>query len=142
MIRVFVVCLTLLGWACAHAQSPSDEVKKFLRFADAVIALTHVRIIDGTGTAPQEDRTLLLRQGRIAAIQAASAAIPSDVRVIDLGGRSVIPGLVGMHDHLMYTASINFDEADKIPIPGFLGTERAFSPPGLDLAPGGSPMRT
>src|SRR6202453_3944692 len=110
MIRLSIACLTLLGWGCAHAQSPSDEVKKFLRFDDASMALTHVRIIDGTGAAPQEDRTLLLRQGRIAAIQAASAPIPSDARVIDLGGRSVTPGLVGMHDHLMYTASINDGE--------------------------------
>jgi Amidohydrolase family len=142
MIRRFIVCMMVLGLGCAHAQSPSDEVKKFLRFDDASIALTHVRIIDGTGAAPQEDRTLLLRQGRIAAIQAASARIPSDARVIDLAGRTVIPGLVGMHDHLMYTASINFDEDDKIPMPGFIVTEQAFSAPRLYLAAGVTTMRT
>jgi hypothetical protein len=141
MIRRFIVCMMVLGVGCAYAQSPSDEVKKFLRFDDASIALTHVRIIDGTGAAPQEDRTLLLRQGHIAAIQAASAPIPSDARVIDLGGRSVIPGLVGMHDHLMYTASIN-DGDGKIPGPGFLVTELAFSAPRLYLASGVTTMRT
>jgi hypothetical protein len=141
MIRRFIVCMMVLGVGCAYAQSPSDEVKKFLRFDDASIALTHVRIIDGTGAAPQEDRTLLLRQGHIAAIQAASAPIPHDARVIDLGGRSVIPGLVGMHDHLMYTASIN-DGDGKIPAPGFLVTELAFSAPRLYLASGVTTMRT
>jgi hypothetical protein len=137
-----VVYVIVFGGGCAWAQSPSDEVKKFTRFDDSPIALTHVRIIDGTGAAPENDRTLVLRQGRIAANAAASAAIPADVRVLDLSGRTVIPGLVGMHDHLMYTASINLDEDDNIPPPGFLVTELAFSAPRLYLAAGVTTLRT
>jgi len=137
-----LVCVMLIGGGCAWAQSPSEEVKKFLRFDDAPIALTHVRVIDGTGRAPEDDRTLVLRQGRIASIATASAPIPPDARVVDLSGRSVIPGLVGMHDHLMYTASINFDEDDNIPPPGFLVNELAFSAPRLYLAAGVTTLRT
>jgi imidazolonepropionase-like amidohydrolase len=97
-------------------------------------------VIDGTGAAAMDDRTLVLRDGRIEALGA--AAPPAGARVIDLSGRSVMPGLVGMHDHLMYTASINFDEDGKIPPPGFLVTELAFSAPRLYLAAGVTTMRT
>ena len=122
------------------AQSLSPEVKKFVVHDDSVIALTHVRMIDGTGAAAQDDRTVVLRKGKIDSI--GTATPPSDARVIDLSGHSVMPGIVGMHNHLMYTASINLDEDDKIPPPGFLVTELAFSAPRLYLASGVTTMRT
>jgi hypothetical protein len=145
MIRL-VMCVMLssgsVAWALAVAQAPAAEVKKFLQYDDPLIALTHVRVIDGTGGAPQADRTLVLRNGRVDAIAAAAARVPAGARVINLNGRSVFPGLVGMHDHLMYTASINLDEDDRIPAPGFLVTELAFSAPRLYLAAGVTTLRT
>jgi hypothetical protein len=66
--------LLLLACDCVLAQTPSAEVKKFIAYDDAVIALTHVRVIDGTGAAPQENRTIVLRAGKIASI--ADAATP------------------------------------------------------------------
>ena len=134
------VCLLSLASASALAQTPGPEVKKFVAFDDALIALTHVRVIDGTGAPAQDNRTLVLRNGKIESI--GDAAPPEGARVIDLSGRSVMPGLVGMHNHLMYTASINLDEDDKIPPPGFLVTELAFSAPRLYLASGVTTMRT
>ncbi len=139
-MRRAAVALLALTSASAFAQAPSAEVQKFIVYDDAVIALTHVRIIDGTGGPAQDDRTVILRQGKIASVS--DAAPPDGARVVDLAGRSVIPGLVGMHDHLMYTASINLDEDDKIPPPGFLVTELAFSAPRLYLASGVTTLRT
>jgi hypothetical protein len=141
MRRAAVALLALLS-VSALAQAPSAEVHKFVVYDDAVIALTHVRVIDGTGAGAQEDRTVILRQGKIASLGDAATPPPEGARVVDLAGRSVIPGLVGMHDHLMYTASINLDEDDKIPPPGFLVTELAFSAPRLYLASGVTTMRT
>jgi imidazolonepropionase-like amidohydrolase len=126
----------------AWAQSPSAEVRKFLQFEDTVLALTHVRVIDGNGGAAQEDRTILLRDGKIEALGGAQLPLPADARVLDLTGRTAIPGLVGMHNHLMYTAAINSDEDGKLPAPGFLVTELAFSAPRLYLAAGVTTMRT
>jgi imidazolonepropionase-like amidohydrolase len=126
----------------AAAQTPSAEVRKFLKVDDAIVALTHVRIIDGTGAAPQEDRSVLLRNGRIEAIGDAALPLPAGAKVINLEGHSLMPGLVGMHNHLMYTASINLDEDDKLPPPGFMVTELAFSAPRLYLASGVTTMRT
>lgn len=138
-VRLAFAIASLLCTGGAVA-APSAEVAKFVLHDDPLIALTHVRVIDGTGAPAQDDRTVVLRDGRIASIGA--GAPPDGARVIDLAGHSVFPGLVGMHNHLMYTASINFDEDGKIPPPGFLVTELAFSAPRLYLAAGVTTMRT
>ena len=120
----------------AQAQTPSAEVRKFIKVEAPLLALAHVRVIDGTGAAALEDRTVLVRGGRIDAVLDAAAPLPAGAQVLDLHGRTVLPGLVGMHNHLMYTASINLDEDDKIPPPGFFVTEIAFSAPRMYLAAG------
>lgn len=135
----------LLG-ALAHTQlqahPPSAEVRKFIKVDAPLLALTHVRVIDGTGAPAREDRTVILRDGRIDAILDGAAAPPGGAQVLDLQGRTLMPGLVGMHNHLMYTASINLDEDDRIPPPGFFVTEIAFSAPRMYLAAGVTTMRT
>jgi imidazolonepropionase-like amidohydrolase len=133
-----------LGFVCgaALAQAPSAEVRKFIKVDGPLVALTHVRVIDGSGGPAQEDRTVVLRDGRIEAILDAAVAPPAGAQVLALEGHSVMPGLVGMHNHLMYTASVNLDEDDKIPPPGFFVTEIAFSAPRMYLAAGVTTMRT
>lgn len=137
----------------AHAQTPphapaqgpqalSAEVRKFVTVDQPLVALTGVRVIDGTGAPAQENRTVILRDGRIEAITDAAVAPPAGARVLALPGRTVMPGLVGMHNHLMYTASLNLDEDDKLPPPGFFVTEIAFSAPRMYLAAGVTTMRT
>jgi imidazolonepropionase-like amidohydrolase len=68
----------------------------------AATRITHVRVIDGTGRAPLEDATLVLRDGRIFSITRAAAAPPSlpNEQVIDATGQTVIPGLINAHGHL------------------------------------------
>lgn len=136
---VFLSCCICAG---ALAQTPSAEVRKFIQYEQPLIALTHVRVIDGTGAPAQEDRTVVLRDGRIDAVTDAKIAPPRGAYVLNLEGRSVMPGIVGMHNHLMYTASINRDDDDKIPPPGFFVTELAFSAPRMYLAAGVTTMRT
>lgn len=141
--RTLAALLSLLCCAAqAQTPAPSAEVRKFIQVGEPLLALTHVRVVDGTGAAAQDDRTVVVRGGRIDAILAAGAAPPAGARVLDLSGRTVLPGLVGMHNHLMYTASLNLDEDDKLPPPGFLVTELAFSAPRLYLAAGVTTMRT
>lgn len=143
-MRIGGKLVVLASFICggALAQAPSAEVRKFIRFDQPLIALSNVRVIDGTGTPAQEHRTIIVKNGRIDAVTDAAVARPAGAHVIDLAGRSVIPGLVGMHNHLMYTASINLDEDDKIPPPGFFVTELAFSAPRMYLAAGVTTMRT
>ncbi|HVM22066.1 MAG TPA: amidohydrolase family protein [Sphingomicrobium sp.] len=65
------------------------------------IALTNARVIDGTGAPPQEQRTVIVENGRIAAIRpAARAKLPPNARVIDLSGLTLLPGLIDAHVHV------------------------------------------
>ncbi|HEV8319608.1 MAG TPA: amidohydrolase family protein [Vicinamibacterales bacterium] len=74
-----------------------------MRARASVLAITHVRIIDGTGRPAAEDQTIVLDDGRIRAVgPAGQVAIPSTAEVLDRNGFTAIPGLVGMHEHLFY----------------------------------------
>jgi imidazolonepropionase-like amidohydrolase len=75
----------------------------FVTVDTPVVALTHVRVIDGTGTPARSDQTVIIRDGSIASVSdAARAQIPTGALVMDLSGKSVIPGLVLVHEHLFY----------------------------------------
>jgi imidazolonepropionase-like amidohydrolase len=62
-----------------------------------------VRVVDGTGSAPLQDQTIVIEAGKIRTVgPAASMNAPAGARVLDLRGKTVIPGLFGMHDHTFY----------------------------------------
>jgi len=97
---LFVATVTL------SAQRPvlTNALRQQFVSVDApVVALTHVRVIDGTGAPARADQTVILRDGLIAAVgPAASTAVPEGARVMDLTGKTVMPGMVMMHEHLYY----------------------------------------
>lgn len=85
-------------------QPPANPLAPYIKVPAGVIALTHARVIDGTGAPPRESQTIVIRDGAIAAVGPdASTSAPAGATVIDLTGKSVIPGLVMMHEHLYYT---------------------------------------
>jgi imidazolonepropionase-like amidohydrolase len=87
------------------AQRPTlvPAVRQFVQVDTSVVVLTHVRVIDGTGAPARPDETIVIRDGRIAAIgPSASTSAPAGAFVMDLSGKSVIPGLVMVHEHLFY----------------------------------------
>lgn len=91
--------------AVALAQRPtlSRAVRQFVSIDTTVVALTHARVIDGTGSPPKPDQTLIIRDGNIAASgNSASIPVPAGAQVLDLSGKTVIPGLVMVHEHLFY----------------------------------------
>src|SRR5205814_10104222 len=85
----------------SFAQTPQSERQQFIRVEAPIIALTHVRVIDGTGAAPLEDQMIVINGGKIQSISPV-ASLPGNVQVIDLKGYTVLPGLVGMHDHMFF----------------------------------------
>ena len=117
------------------------DVQRFVHVPAGQIAITHLRIIDGTGAPPLEDQTLLLDGAKIAAVQAASAPVPAGYQVIDGTGETAMPGLVGMHNHLFYLQRPNLDAAGHSEQP-IIVPQMTFSAPRLYLANGVTTMRT
>ena len=116
----------------------SPNTKSFITVDAPVIALQHVRVIDGTGAPALPDQTILIENGSIREI-AKSVSVPAGAHTMDLTGRTVIPGLVGMHDHMFYPAP-----SGQGPVPGApaLYGEMGFSFPRLYLAGGVTSLRT
>ncbi|HET9526547.1 MAG TPA: amidohydrolase family protein [Pyrinomonadaceae bacterium] len=79
------------------------NIAEFISVKDPIVALTHVRVIDGTGSPAREDQTIIIESGRISAIGPTSdVSVPASATALDLSGHTAIPGLVGMHNHLFY----------------------------------------
>lgn len=135
-MRRALVLFLFAGCSLAFAQnfSPqnfSPEVRKYIKTDAPVIALKHVRVIDGTGAAAREDQTIVLNKGKVESVaDASNANLPKDAQVLDLQGYTVIPGLVGMHDHMFY------------PTGNAVFGEMAYSFPRLYLAGGVTTIRT
>jgi imidazolonepropionase-like amidohydrolase len=67
------------------------------------VALVHARVIDGTGAQPKLDQTIIIAHGQIQQVgPSASVQPPTGARVIDLQGKTVLPGFVLMHEHMFY----------------------------------------
>lgn len=126
---IFFLCFISLH---SPAQQFSDAVKQFISVNADTIALTHVKIFDGTGGPAKTDQTILIIKGKIAKV-GNSISVPSTVKTIDGTGKTVIPGMVMMHEHLFYGERV---------APYYLGLEMPFSFPKLYLAGGVTTMRT
>ncbi|HEX3950548.1 MAG TPA: amidohydrolase family protein [Steroidobacteraceae bacterium] len=123
--------------AFSSAQAPA-ALKPYVGEDAPVLVLMHVRVIDGTGAAPAEDQRIDIEGGKITRVQSAKLrnALPPNAKVLDLPGTTVIPGLVGMHEHLFYTAP----ERGKDGLPFWI--EMIDSGPRLYLASGVTTART
>jgi len=120
-MKTITAILLLLGFALnAVAQSPASERQQFIRVEAPLVALAHVRVIDGTGAAVLEDQTILIGDGKIKSLgPSAAAKLPPNVQLVDLQGYTVLPGLVGMHNHLFFpqggTPAIYSDMGNSFP---------------------------
>jgi imidazolonepropionase-like amidohydrolase len=129
-MRLFFVVLGFAVVGFAQSQPPLS-VKDFIKVPAGVIALEHVRVIDGTGGPAKADQTVLISDGKITAIgNAGSVQVPAEANRLDFTGYSALPGLVGMHDHLFYPAA------------GGLYHDMPLSFPRLYLAAGVTTIRT
>jgi imidazolonepropionase-like amidohydrolase len=124
---VLLLVLIVFGGSCTRR-----NIDEFVTVRAPVIALTHIRVIDGTGSSGRDDQTIVIESGRIIAIGPTSETpVPTSAKAIDLTGHTAIPGLVGMHDHLFYST----DRGDRDVV-----ATQSFGP--LYLASGVTTIRT
>jgi imidazolonepropionase-like amidohydrolase len=138
------IAVTTMAVAAPVLAPPAElgpEVQPYVHVPAGQIAITHLRIIDGTGAAPLEERTLLIEGAKIGAILPPDAAVPARYRVLDGTGETALPGLVGMHNHLFYLQRPNIDAAGHSEQPIII-PQMTFSAPRLYLANGVTTMRT
>jgi imidazolonepropionase-like amidohydrolase len=81
------------------------------------IAVRAARLIDGTGAPPLLDAVVLIDGERIVAV-GSGLAVPPDARVIDLGGATLLPGLIDLHTHLTDSGSMHWEEVLLKTTPG------------------------
>ena len=121
-----------------HSQttdSLAPGVREFVKVSAPVIALTHARVIDGTGSPARNDQTIIISGDKIQSIgDSSSASVPAGAQILDLSNKTVIPGLVGMHEHMFYPAGGRTAVA--------MYNEMGFSFPRLYLANGVTSLRT
>ncbi len=137
MRRWLSIAVASLVSCTAAAQLP-DALKPFVKQDAPVLVLEHVRVIDGTGAPARDDQTVVIDHGKIASVsaQTANPNIPEGATVLDLTGKTVFPGLVGMHEHLFYP--LPDGGPGLLPLYG----EMADSAPRLYLAGGVTAART
>jgi imidazolonepropionase-like amidohydrolase len=129
----------------SHAQTIdalAPQVRKYLKVSTPKVVLEHVQVVDGTGAPPSADQNVYIEDGKITGITAGADQAPREgTTVLDLKGYTVMPGIVGMHNHLFYYVRPNagFDGSYEGPA-HFV--QMSFSAPRLYLAAGVTTMRT
>jgi len=137
-VNLFFYSLSLAQVSSAPAPSARDEAIPGLRDA-ATVVLTHVRVIDGTGAPPKENQTLVIQSGKILAVGKEDEIKPAEnSRTLDLTGRTVLPGLVMLHEHLFAGLFLNSPAGNN----SGLSHPQHFSFPRLYLAYGVTTIRT
>ena len=126
--------LLLMSPACSSFAQFSSAVKKYISVQADTLALTHAKITDGSGGPSRPDQTLVIMKGIIMAMgNSANTKVPVNAKIIDCTGKTIIPGMIMMHEHLFYAEAAG---------DYYLGQEMPVSFPQLYLAGGVTTMRT
>ena len=144
MRLLFLIASLLLAAITVAQTQKASGVADFISIDTPVFVLEHVRVIDGTGTPAKEDQAVVIANGKIQFVGPEEyAQIPPSAQRMGRSGYTVIPGLVGMHNHLYYTDSYTVQVVGgKIGEPGLFIAEIAYTAPRLYLAAGVTTMRT
>jgi len=127
------IAVFLIGFHI-NAQEFTPQVKAFIAIDTSIVAITNVTVVDGTGGNVKEGQTILISDGIIQDIgNAVSVVIPKNSLIINGTGKTVIPGLVMLHEHLFYSKP--FEN-------WFSVGQMTFTFPRLYLAGGVTTMRT
>ena len=131
--RLIAAFLALGLTAASPADLGAPTPDAVISYHQPIIAIEHVRVIDGTGSAARADQTVVISHGKITASgDAAGVNVPAGAKTIDGHGYTLTPGFIGTHDHLYYVSGG----------PLFIMREMPYSFPRLYLAGGVTTIRT
>jgi imidazolonepropionase-like amidohydrolase len=150
-----ICCLLLVGTLLAAqnlkpvlaesrpAARLSPEVQEFVSVHVPVVALRHVRMVDGTGAPAREDQTVIISGDKIQFVgDSAKIVVPAAAKTLELRGYTVIPGLIDVHGHMFYTAGNVYTAAGQLASTGITLNEMSFTYPRLYLGCGVTSIRT
>lgn len=95
LLALFAVLPLTGAWPAVAAAGAASNAQ--------VTVLQGGRIIDGTGAAPIEDGSIVVKGGRIEAVQGPGSKPPEDARIVDVRGKTLMPALIAGHAHLGLT---------------------------------------
>lgn len=79
----------------------NESLLKYISYNSKIIALTNAKVYDGNGNTAKENQTVIIVDGYFHSIDKTSNIdIPKEATLINLKGKTVIPGIVGVHNHL------------------------------------------
>ena len=103
-MKKIVICIYLIA-TYVSGQTFSEDVKKFISVDTNIVAITKVGIIDGTGSPIKPDQTIVFSNGKITQLGSSNdIKIPKGSLVIDGSNKTIIPGLVMLHEHMYISA--------------------------------------
>ena len=103
LVRLLAALSTALGVALGGCAAPTGQGK--------VTALKGATLIDGTGAAPVPNATILISGGKVVSA-GQGITIPVGAQVVDLAGKTVLPGLISNHAHLGIVQGIQSSPAN------------------------------
>jgi imidazolonepropionase-like amidohydrolase len=135
-IFLFLVLSLFLNSPAFSQQTFSQETKKFITYHDNITVFKNALLIDGKGGSSKEQQTIIIENGKIIWVgDDAKAVMPKGAALIDLKGKTLMPGLVMLHEHLYISAfeyELGYATVRQLPI----------SFPRLYLASGATTIRT
>lgn len=104
---LWTVILLIVHQICL-GQQLSKQVTDFIEVQDSSVLIKNVTLIDGTGGAVKYNQDILLQNNRVTALgNTGEIKVPETTRIIDATGKTVIPGLIMMHEHLFHAKPFN-----------------------------------
>ena len=124
ILKILIVPILVSLQSCAQKQAElsqdsrvdlSDYTQSFVSLDSSRVALQNVKVIDGRGNPSKDSQTILIENGKILKIgNSNTLKVPDGFYQMNLSGKTVIPGIIGMHNHMRIPRSAMLSTSPKL----------------------------